>query len=47
MIKGSFKRYIKPDGGREGSKFCYGVSVMPFRNADKIFIWPISRETYL
>ena len=47
--KGSFKRYIMPEGGREGCKLCCkplrkleggegrGVSVMPLRDADKIF----------
>ena len=47
--KGSFKRYVTPEGGREGSKLCCeplrktggrggeGVSVMPLRNVDKFF----------
>ena len=44
MTKGSFKRYVTPEGG---SKLCYeplcksgggeGVSVMPLRNIDKFF----------
>ena len=44
---GLFKRYVTPEGGREGSKLCYepfqksgggeGVSVMPLRNVDKFF----------
>ena len=43
---GSFKRYVTPEGGREGSKLCYkplqklgggeGCSSNPLRKADKI-----------
>ena len=47
LIKGSFKRYVTPEGGNECSKLCYeplrklrggeGVSVMPLRTAVKNF----------
>ena len=55
--KGSFKRYVTPEGGGRVVNFVTnrygnqgggeGVSVMPLRNVDNFFIWPISRETYL
>ena len=57
LSKGSFKRYVRPERGWRVANFVTnhygnygevrGVSVMPLRNADKIFIWSISRETYL
>ena len=47
MYLGSFKRYVTPEGGREGSKLCYeplrksgggeGVSVMSLGSVDKFF----------
>ena len=49
MYLGSFKRYVTPEGGREGSKLCYeplrksgggeGVSVMSLRSVDKFFLY--------
>ena len=57
LSKGSFKRYVRPERGWRVANFVTshygnygevrGVSVMPLRNADKTFIWSISRETYL
>ena len=55
LSKGSFKRYVRPERGWRVANFVTnhygnygevrGVSVMPLRNADKIFILSISRET--